>query len=302
MGSFNRTAIALARNPLGIIALFIILIYGMASIVVGSSFGRLDASTIAPMIWFLTGFPCLVLFIFFMLVTRHHTKLYAPADFRDDEFFINAIGARVSYQTNVLTDTLEAKLSQQTDELQKALDWQSTVLNATNILASQETTLHDIDIILARVRQRLIEVPDDGRAALLSGRIHRRLSDKHVEPNENLQHAIGVLTRFIELHSSNTKINDVVAAARYNRACYRMLLRAMVDDGKGDSKQILLQTGLDDLRAAIAIQPSFLQDAAQDSDFVSVRDSEDFQKIICSGTSPRHPVTTAVSNFALVRD
>ena len=39
-------------------------------------------------VWFLVLFPVLVLAVFTWLVVQHHEKLYAPADFRDDENFM----------------------------------------------------------------------------------------------------------------------------------------------------------------------------------------------------------------------
>lgn len=92
---FGETAKGLAKNPLGIIALFIVLIYGFASLVVGFS-GSLEGGEKIPLIWFLVIFPCLVLVIFTWLVSRHHTKLYAPSDYQADEAFIQA--SQASYQ------------------------------------------------------------------------------------------------------------------------------------------------------------------------------------------------------------
>ena len=77
ISAFGKTAKGLAKNPLGIIALFIVLIYGFASLVVAFS-DKLVAGERVPLIWFLVVFPCLVLAVFGWLVSRHHTKLYAP--------------------------------------------------------------------------------------------------------------------------------------------------------------------------------------------------------------------------------
>jgi ActR/RegA family two-component response regulator len=87
--SMAASARHLARNPLGIIALFIVLIYGFASLVVGLS-DNLSAGERLPMIWFLLAFPVFVLCIFAWLVSRHHAKLYSPADYRHDSAFIEA--------------------------------------------------------------------------------------------------------------------------------------------------------------------------------------------------------------------
>lgn len=84
----------LSRNPLGIIALFIVLVYGIAALVFGLQADTLEPSLKAPLIYFLVGFPVLVLLVFTWLVSNHHTKLYSPADFRADESFLRTIDLR----------------------------------------------------------------------------------------------------------------------------------------------------------------------------------------------------------------
>lgn len=85
---FGQTARQLARNPLGIIALFIVLIYATAGLVFGISGAHLEASQSLPLIWFLVLFPVLVFVGFVWLVAKHSHNLYAPSDFRDDETFV----------------------------------------------------------------------------------------------------------------------------------------------------------------------------------------------------------------------
>ena len=77
---FGDTATSLSRNPLGIIALFIALIYGFASIVVGAS-ENLKGEERYLIVIFMTIFPVIVLGVFSWLVACHHEKLYAPKDF-----------------------------------------------------------------------------------------------------------------------------------------------------------------------------------------------------------------------------
>lgn len=76
----------LARNPLGIIALFIVLVYGFASIVVSFS-KNLRPDDLTPLISFLVLFPVLVLIVFTWLVSKHHHKLYGPAEYQKQELF-----------------------------------------------------------------------------------------------------------------------------------------------------------------------------------------------------------------------
>jgi len=84
---FGKTAKSLSRNPLGIIALFIVLIYGMAAMIVGFN-GNLEPEARYVIVWFLVIFPILVLFVFAWLVAFKHGNLYAPSDFSNDNNFL----------------------------------------------------------------------------------------------------------------------------------------------------------------------------------------------------------------------
>lgn len=84
---FGRTAVSLARNPLGIIALFIVLVYGLACIVLIST-RSLSESERIPLIYFIVIFPILVLASFIWLVSNHSGKLFSPSDFRNEENYI----------------------------------------------------------------------------------------------------------------------------------------------------------------------------------------------------------------------
>jgi hypothetical protein len=91
---FGRTAANLSRNPLGIIALFLVLVYGIAAFVV-SAVG-LDQDAKGHLVWFLVTFPFAVLAVFVFLVVRHHTKLYSPTDYSNPADFLRA----ATYQTS----------------------------------------------------------------------------------------------------------------------------------------------------------------------------------------------------------
>jgi len=84
----------LARNPLGILAMFLLLVYGIAGLAFGATASTLTARERVPIIWFLVGFPVLMLGTFAWLVTRHHSKLYAPTDFHDPDGFFRAMQLR----------------------------------------------------------------------------------------------------------------------------------------------------------------------------------------------------------------
>ena len=84
---FTDSAKALTKNPLGVIGLFIVLVYGFACLVLGLGVSHLEASEKQPIIWFIVLFPVLILGVFYRLVTKYHKKLYAPSDFRDEKNF-----------------------------------------------------------------------------------------------------------------------------------------------------------------------------------------------------------------------
>src|SRR6266508_717688 len=93
---FERTAVKLSQGPLGIIALFIVLIHGFASLVLGlaSDIGENNRSIL---VWFLVSFPVGVFTVFAWLLSKHHVNLYPPQAFRDEEHFYNLAYGRASF-------------------------------------------------------------------------------------------------------------------------------------------------------------------------------------------------------------
>jgi len=85
--SLGAAARGLAKNPLGIIALFIVLVYGLAALVIMFA-SSLTAGERIPIVIFLVSFPVLVLGVFVWLVTRHSQKLYAPGDFKNEDNWV----------------------------------------------------------------------------------------------------------------------------------------------------------------------------------------------------------------------
>lgn len=95
MNDFMKNAAGLTKNPLGIIALFISLIYGFACIVLSTSLTNMvTQDERLPLIWFIILFPILILLAFIFLVVNHHEKLYSPGDFREDNSFIRALNGK----------------------------------------------------------------------------------------------------------------------------------------------------------------------------------------------------------------
>ncbi|WP_088743799.1 hypothetical protein [Cobetia sp. QF-1] len=115
---FMKNAKELARNPLGIIALFISLIYGFASLLLNSSADKLTEVERWPLIAFIVIFPLLVLGVFYRLVTHHHGKLYAPGDYHKDRSFMRTLSP--SEQEARLTAEVRDSLGEEDGDERKA--------------------------------------------------------------------------------------------------------------------------------------------------------------------------------------
>ena len=112
VADFGKTAIKFARNPLGIIALFIVLVYGIAALFLAFT-GNLTEMERLPLVYFLAVFPILVLIAFSWLVSRHAPKLYAPGDFEKDESYLAAIASLAA--AGIKDEEAPGGIRQQTD-------------------------------------------------------------------------------------------------------------------------------------------------------------------------------------------
>jgi len=100
MIDFINNAKGLAKNPLGIIALFISLIYGFACLVLSTSISNLtEVEERLPLIWFIILFPIIILIGFIFLVTKHHQKLYSPSDYGNPESFLKTIDSSKKFES-----------------------------------------------------------------------------------------------------------------------------------------------------------------------------------------------------------
>lgn len=120
---FGQTAKGLARNPLGIIALFIVLVYGLAALVTAFASSLTPAERL-PLIWFLVIFPVLVLVAFAWLVSRHSGKLFAPSDFKNEDNYVRmqmaAVASLAAASTKPDAQTSETDIQKIVDAVRQA--------------------------------------------------------------------------------------------------------------------------------------------------------------------------------------
>jgi CheY-like chemotaxis protein len=118
---FGHTATSLARNPLGIIALFIVLVYGFAALVTAFS-GSFSSTERAPLVYFLVAFPVLVLIVFAWLVSNHAGKLFAPADFKDEQHYVDMVRMQLSAAASLAVATTKTQEPRSQQEILEIVD------------------------------------------------------------------------------------------------------------------------------------------------------------------------------------
>lgn len=83
------------------------MIYGFACLFLGVSAKELQSVERLPIIWFMVIFPVIVLGVFGWLVSRHHNKLYAPTDYRDDESFLKTTINQPDKNSTLVNENIE---------------------------------------------------------------------------------------------------------------------------------------------------------------------------------------------------
>lgn len=82
----TKNVLGVIKNPIGIIGLFLVLVEAIAAFVVVKS--SLPYLLNLILVIFIVIFPFAVLIVFYLLVTKHHEKLYSPSDYKDERNFV----------------------------------------------------------------------------------------------------------------------------------------------------------------------------------------------------------------------
>jgi hypothetical protein len=176
IGDFMKNAKGLTKNPLGIIGLFISLIYGFACLVLSTSISNLQsANERIPLIWFIIIFPLLILGAFIFLVVNHHEKLYAPSDFRNDDSFIETMSGKkikkkqekeaelLNSADNSIIEIVKPEIEQREEETEKIVEPKNESISkielSNRISDAEKWAVKDLELkynIAFRTNQRLV--------------------------------------------------------------------------------------------------------------------------------------------------
>jgi len=157
----NKSGITLAKNPLGIISLFVFFIEAIATVSLNIA---IDTEYIGHIVWFIILFPTLIVILFFITLWIKRESLYSPMEFRDDDSFLGLLQK---------VDRLEAK--QDAAELDPVTAELSDVFATINRLLALNDVRSAIEVGRAYLKQNQYEQ---------SGKVFSYLQDKVNPKNE----------------------------------------------------------------------------------------------------------------------
>lgn len=228
--TFTESAKGFTKSPLGIIALFIVLVYGFASLVVG--LGQGISEHVAPLIYFMVFFPVLVFFGFLWLVANHHNKLYGPSDFKNEDNFLKAqmasvasLAAATARQPGHEAGLMESQLREivnavsNTTKKQKLEKWKNRVLwvddqPENNVYERQAFEAQGIEFTLALTTNDALEqIKANKFAAIISDMGRKEGAQEGYVLLEKLR-AMGDKTPFVIYAGSNRPEHKRLARER----------------------------------------------------------------------------------------
>jgi hypothetical protein len=80
------TSAAVVRNPLSVIALFVLLVEAITLVQV-----RTQEAIAIPLVWFVVLFPTGIALLFFNTLWWGHQFLYSPMEYRSDQSFLTGL-------------------------------------------------------------------------------------------------------------------------------------------------------------------------------------------------------------------
>lgn len=237
---FVSGAKTLSKSPLGVISLFIVLVYGLASLVV--IFGAaLDAKNKEILVWFLVSFPFFVFSTFTYLVVKHPKNLYSPKEFASDDGFLKALD-------HAIDRSIEKKVLNAEDKINE-LVWGRDLAMSKEYMRGEQ-----YDEALEYVN-RALAISQSPRALGVKAQILRRLS------------RIGEAIELLELMIKSTDDTYLMAIGHWNKGCYMTILER--------NEEAVIE-----LEKSIELRPSQRERLLTDADLFSLHDNNAFKRLL----------------------
>ena len=236
--NFGETAKNLSRNPVGILALFIVLIYSFAALVITFS-SNLQADERKIIIWFIVIFSVLVLTTYVWLVTYHHEKFYSPNDFSNEDNFVKLTNAvRGNLQEDISQEVIN-QINIRIEQAEKQLEYEQCYLRmyTYKLQGLHETAIAWMDELL-----RVSESSEILALKAYSLSCLEQYSEALVCANESIR-------------LNDFKNSTDIAAVYYNRAYYKAKLNFSLSDLA------------EDLKKSYSLESRFIEHSLGDDDF-----------------------------------
>lgn len=198
-------------NPLTIIAIFA----ALAEVAGTVALATVSKDLQEVFVWFVMGFPVLLVVLFFATLNFNPKVLYAPSDFRDDETFLNAL---------VGTRSVSVGLDEVTHQLEEAKDriLKQVVEEITQVGGAERSKLSAIlDHQLEQLETRIQSVRQTAEAVASSASQARY-------PLSNLQVRI---LRFLKKESEPKSLGELASAVGFNVFATMTALHDLVENG-----------------------------------------------------------------------
>ena len=113
--------------------------------------------------------------------------------------------------------------------------------------------------------------PEDRHLAIIEARVYRW-------GKKDIDEAINVLTKYLRFMLAKPNFsNEDHATVLFNRACYYYVKAKRAE---GEDKNGLIQSGIEDLRSSIAMDPQNAAAARDDDDFKPLDQEPDFKRVV----------------------
>lgn len=138
------------KNPLTIIAIFA----GLAEIAGTTALALVDKELQNVFIWFVMGFPFLLVCLFFLTLNFNPTVLYAPADFDDESNFLRILASRKKFAEDV--DLIDKQIEiAQTNIAERFKDEIKAIKDA-----DQNKLVENLNQFMDSLREQLIDLQE----------------------------------------------------------------------------------------------------------------------------------------------
>jgi len=200
-------------NPLTIIAIFA----ALAEVAGTAALASVNKELQQVFVWFVMGFPVLLVILFFATLNFNPKVLYAPSDFRDEENFLNTL---------IGTRTVSIGLDDVTRQLEEAKDviLKRVLEDIAQVGAAERAKLSKIlDQQLQQIETRIEDVRDTAEAIAVGASVASY-------PQSGLQARILTFLNEKPTGSSVTEVSEHIHMS-YNataRALRRLLDRGLV--------------------------------------------------------------------------